>query len=259
MINKAVIVLSPPDTGPLALGKVVAPEFWLLHGQPLVERLVDEVAEAGVEEVVFVGPTEKKGICDYFRQKKTQAEGDDDCRFIESYGALSFSFVVGDSFFGSTLLKLKSKIKDEAFILVEADRFLNCEESSFVQLGRVFGTAEKTVLGMIPFQQGVSAAMLSAEKIAERIYKVKGVETDERGASFMLSGRSIIAPVIWETLGELKREGNAEGLDLQDILKTMIAEGKPVYGYQLKGEWFDLKKREGWLRANKSLVLKDDA
>lgn len=259
MIKKAIIVLGQPGREPLSLGRAVTAEFWLLHGQPLIERLVDEMIEVGAEQIFFVGPTGKKIVSDYFNQISKIEESDGDrSRFREAYQSKKFNFIVESNSFGSALPKLMTQLKDEPVAISWAEDFWVSQESSFNQLARVFNTAQQTVLGLTdqPTQAELS---LSLEKIAERMYRIRGTEDKKQeDDKLFLAGRTIITPEFWSVFAEMKREVKEDKFDFIKVLSAMAAEGKSIYGYQLKGERFDLKEASGWLGANRSLVRQED-
>ncbi len=259
MIKKAIIVLRQPGAEPLSLGRVVTPEFWLLHDRPLIEHLVDEVIEAGAEEIFFVGPPGKKGVCEYFNRADSPEDASGDLsRFIQCYQSKKFNFVNENGSFGPSLSKLISKIKDEPVALSWADDFWVAPESSFMQLARVFHTSNQTVLGLADDSRGMDLS-LSLDKIADRIYRVKEVKEEKQDQDeLFLSGRAIITLEFWKMFSDLKREIKEDNLDFNKVLSAMAAEGKPVYGYQLKGLRFDLNDRAGWLAAGRSLAHQDN-
>ncbi len=259
MIKKAIIVLKQPGLEPLSLGRAVTAEFWLLHGQPLIEHLVDEMIEMGVEQIFFVGPTEKKIVSDYFNQiSKIEEPTGDLSRFIESYQSKKFNLIVEPGSFGPALPKLMTQLKDEPAAISWAEDFWVGEEGSFSQLARVFNTAQQTVLGLTdqPTQAELS---LSLEKIAQRMYRVRGAEDKKQeDGKLFLAGRAIVTPEFWSVFAEMKREVKEDKFDFYRVLSAMAIEGKSIYGYELKGEKFDLKEASGWLGANRLLVQQED-
>lgn len=259
MIKKSIIILKQPGCEPLSLGRAVTAEFWLLHGQPLIERLVDEMIEVGVEQIFLVGSSEKKIVSDYFNQiPKIEEPTGDLYRFIEAYQSKQFSFIVEPGRFGPALSKLMTQLKDEPAAISWAEDFWVSQESSFSQLARVFNTAQQTVLGLTD-QPTQAEFNLPLEKIAQRMYRVRGTENEnQEDDKLFLAGRAIITPEFWSVFTEMKREVKEDEFAFHKVLSAMATEGKSIYGYQLKGERFNLKEAAGWLGANRSLVRQED-
>lgn len=259
MVKKAIIVLRQPGAEPLSLGRAVAPEFWLLDDRPLIEHLVDEVIEAGADEIFFVGPSGKKAVCDYFNQADSLEEVSGDLtRFVQCYRSKKFNFITENGKFGPALSKLITKVKDEPTALSWADDFWVEPEGVFVQLARVFNTSNQTVLGLTDKANDVELS-LSLDKIADRIYRVKEAKNERQDRDkLFLSSRAIITSEFWKMFTDIKREVKEEKFDFNKVLSAMVAEGKPIYGYQLRGDQFDLNERSGWLAANRSLAQQDD-
>ena len=257
MIKKAAIILSHLESKTLPLGRMVPPEFWLLHGQPLIARLVDEAVSVGVEEVILVGPAEKKEICDYFDQEGFQHNADSAAK--HDYERIKFSFIQGDSVLDLFSTRAKSGIRGEAVVVIEANYLLSGGEGACVQLLNLFKTTEKTVLGLSSSPQDFSGINVIAEKIAERIYKVKEIESSEgQESSLKIIGRSIIGKDFEEMLAEFKKERRGEDIDFEKTLVAMVNSGKVIYGYEMKGHQFDLNTEKGWLEANKYLAFNND-
>lgn len=257
MIKKAAIILSHLESKTLPLGRVVPPEFWLLHGQPLIARLVDEAVAVGAEEIILVGSAEKKEICDYFEQEEFQHDADGATK--HDYGHIKFSFIQGDSALDLFSTRAKGGIRGEAVIVMEANYLLSGGEGACAQLLNLFKTTEKTVLGLSSSPQDFSGINVVAEKIAERIYKIKEIEVDKgQESSLKIIGRSIIGKDFEEMLAEFKKERRGEDIDFEKTLAAMINSGKVVYGYEIKGHQFSLNTEEGWLSANKYLAFNND-
>lgn len=251
-IKKAVIILTPPGSGPLPLARAVPLEFWLLGEISLVESLVDEAIDGGAEEIFFIGHSDKRTIIDYFDQS---AEGDlpEGDGSVNKYDGVDLSFHSGTGGFGSDLWKLKSKLRDGPFALISAAGLLLSDESSFKQLSRLFQTSDKPVLGMVE-REDSSDFGIKTEKIAEKIHRVKEIEPIKQTTQFSFAGRAILTSIIWEALGDLKKEESLEELSLARLLGAMAEGGKLLYAYHLKGDWFNLNHKEDWLAAVRNSV-----
>jgi len=154
-IKKAIIFLDKSEDRILSIGRAVPMEFWLLGGQPLIEHLVDEAIKAGAEQIIFVGPADKKDVADYFKPTALM-EGSDDqggC-FVSRYGSIDFSFMVESETTGAALLKLKNRIIDGPVAIIQNKALLLGSEGGLTQLSRVMNTTDRPVLGLVTSAPG---------------------------------------------------------------------------------------------------------
>jgi len=66
MIKKAVLPIAGLGTRFLPLSKELPKEFWPLADLPVIQYIVEEARDSGIEEIIFVISPEKKMIVDYF-------------------------------------------------------------------------------------------------------------------------------------------------------------------------------------------------
>lgn len=251
MINKAVILLDNFKKDQLILESFVFPEFWLLHGKPMIEHLVGEALGADCREIIIIGSPEKKSIIDYLKQSLTSANsGDRDLKIHLP----DFHFIAEENMF-SALLKAKPKVKDGPVLFLSTRSFL-LGDNSFHQMSRISNTAEKTVVGLVGRAEKSSIKGVETEKIAERIYRLNKITDDGGNSRFVLANRSIISSEIWGSLQTMKKEGLSGDVSLEGVFIYMIAQGVTIYGCHLSNDWWDLGLRENWLKVDEALVLR---
>jgi UTP-glucose-1-phosphate uridylyltransferase len=250
MISKAIIVLNNLGKGALPLGVAVAPEFWLLHGASLIEHLVAEASEAGIQEITIIGSSEQKSVIDYLKkimlEEKSVFGGED----------IDFNFVIYSENLASTLLKIRNKTEEGSVAILLAHHFMASIENPFLQMGRITNTANRTVVGLVDHFSGLSGWGARLEKIADRIYKVKEIIPVEESSCFLI-GRIIANSEFWECLQEMKKEGQLGSGRIEEVIGFMTDAGKDVYAFELKGACCDLNEKESWKEINKFLVEKD--
>lgn len=259
MIKKAVIILSGLEAKTLSLGRMISPEFWLLKNKPLIEWLVDEVLAIGAEEIVFIGTEEKKKVLDYFRPGlRSEKDLNENASSGTSYEKVTFSFILGRDILDIVPSKIKNRIWGEPVALIEANSFLGDSVNSFEQLWHLFKTTGQTTIGL-SIEKDISEEGLLAEKIADRIYKVKEIKIEEGldVPGFGMAGRIIIGSDFWEALTDFKKEYKLDEMSFRQTLSMMITGGKTIYGYEIGGVRFDLNKASGWQDAAYYLIDQD--
>ena len=66
-IKKAIIPMAGLGTRFLPLSKVLPKELWPLEEGPIIQRIIDEARNSGIEEIIFVLSPGNKKILDYLK------------------------------------------------------------------------------------------------------------------------------------------------------------------------------------------------
>ena len=271
-VKKAIIPAAGLGTRFIPLTKVLAKELLPLVDRPTISYPVKESVDSGIESICFVFSEAKKNIINYFKrdlklenilkERKQDSLFQELMAIEEEIKGVSFSSVLqalpkGD---GDAILKAKKKIGKSAFGILFADDVFKSSAPVLAQLKKIFQTSEKPVIGLkrMPKDKISSYGVVSYEKIANRIYKIKEIvekpKAEEAPSDLAVVGRYIMTPDIFNYLS--KAELNKKGeLILAQALKDMINDGKTIYGYEIEGEWLECGNKLGWLKSNLYLAL----
>ena len=264
-ITKAIIPLAGMATRHLPLSKVVSKEFFPLGDKPLLHYILEEVRASGVKQVIFVVNANKKAVADYFRksiqlEKILEEKKQDDLSsaLAEAEGlasGITFSYVsdkpLGD---GHAVLQARKLVGDEPCFVIYADDIIEAREPCSLQLAQVFRTAGRPILGLfeVPREKVSSYGVVVSEKIASRLYKIKGIvekPTPETASSrLVITGRSIITPEVFDYLKKARPNKKGE-ISLTETFSQMVKDGKIIYGYQCEGRWWECGNKEDWIRS----------
>ena len=265
MITKAIIPLAGLATRHLPLSKVLPKEFLPLGDKPLLHYVVQEAKEAGAKDIIFVVSANKKITADYFKKspqlEKILEEKKQD-EFLESLSEveklandLTFSYVIdkplGD---GHAVLQARKLVGEESCYVLYPDDIVEAVTPCASQLMQVFRTSEKPVLALfeLPAEKLSSYGVVAAEKIANRLYKIKNiVEKPPKNAlpsRLAIMGRSIITSEVFDYLKKAKPNKRGE-VSLTETFGQMVKDGKIIYGYQCEGRWWECGNKEDWLKS----------
>ncbi len=254
-IKKAVILLNDADDEFFPLARVIPKELLPLADVPIVQRITEEAIDCGVREVNFILPSGKKAVTDHFKytdKVPTAQEGFKEKHFPVSFSYLSFKKGVKSN---NLISRAKGKIGDEAFALMMSDVVFAGKNSSLHQLSSVFRTSQKPVVALkeVEEEEMHSFNIVEAEKIANRLYKIKKVienpdpkQTDSRLA---IMGRYILTPLVFDYF----KDSNIEEL-MGGALNDLINAGKTVYGYQCEGDWHFIDNKESYISSLKAFL-----
>ncbi len=264
-ITKAIIPLAGMATRHLPLTKVVPKEFLPLADKPLLHYILKEVKEAGVTEVIFVVNANKKIVADYFRkspqlEKLLEEKKREDLLELLSeteklVQGLTISYVsdkpLGD---GHAVLQTRKLVGEEPCFVIYPDDIIEADVPCASQLAQVFRTAEKPIIGLfeLPQEKLSSYGVVVAEKIANRLYKIKEIiEKPPAGnapSRLVIAGRCIVTSEVFDYLKKARPNRKGE-ISLSETFGQMVKDGKIIYGYQCEGRWWECGNKEDWLKS----------
>lgn len=264
-VTKAIIPLAGMATRHLPLSKVVPKEFLPLGDKPLLHHVLEEVRASGIKEVIFVVNTNKKIVADYFKkspqlEKILQDKKQED--LVESLveaealaSGLTLSYVsdkpLGD---GHAVLQARKLVGEESCFVIYPDDIIEARDPCSSQLAQVFRTAGKPIVGLfeVPREKLFSYGVVVTEKIASRLYKIKGIvekpAPETASTRLVITGRSIITPEVFDYLKKAKPNKKGE-ISLTETFGQMVKDGKVIYGYECEGRWWECGNKEGWLKS----------
>lgn len=268
MIHKAVILTAGLGTRFLPLSKVVPKEFWPLATKPMIQYIVEEAMASGINHIIFVVSKNGGLISDYFKKRakgleklledrKKEAALGHLRKFEESFGKVSFSFVVekeplGD---GHAILQAKRLVGKEPFAVLFSDDIVESKIPCLYQLIQVFKTCQRPVISLhkISKEKLSSYGIVGIEKIANRFHKIKRIvekpRVEEAPSDLSITGKYVLTPEIFNYLNKLQPNSRGE-IILADALEKMINDGKMVYGYEFEGEWWECGNPQVYLETN---------
>ncbi len=266
-IRKAIIPIAGLGTRFLPLSKVVPKELWPLADVPVVQKIVEEAVQSGIDKIIFVTDPKNKQILDYFKpspkiERVLKSRGkkkilEELKNFQEFFKDVSFFSVVqkkplGD---GHALLQAKKMVGQEPVASLFADDIVDSKTPCLAQLKQVFKTCQKPVLSLyqLPREEIGAYGGVDVEKIASRLFKIKKIvekpSPQEVPSELALVGKHILTPEVFDYLKKAEPSDKGE-IILAEVLAKMVKEGKLIYGYQFEGKWLECGDKLKWLKSN---------
>lgn len=273
-IKKAIIPVAGLGTRFLPLSKCLPKEFFPVVDKPVIQYIIEEAKKSGIKEIIFVVSPKQKMILNYFKKSpeieknlaKRKKEGilKEFKDFENLFEDLSFSFVVqktplGD---GHAILQAGKLLKNEPVANLFGDDIVDSDIPAIMQLSEVFKTCGAPVIALkeLPREKVPAYGMITAEKIASRLYKIKKIiekpELSEVTSNLVVLGKHILTPDVFTYLKKAQPSKKGE-IILAEVLNKMLEDGKTIYGYELRGEWLECGDKEKWLKSFLYFALKD--
>lgn len=252
MIKKALIPAAGFGTRFLPQTKAMPKEMMPLVDKPIIQRVVEELVEAGVETIVIVTLWNKRSIEDHFdnnfelEQKLESAGKLEELNIVRKISDMAeFVYIrqKGPQGNATPILNVKHIMGDEPFIVSWGDDFIDATPSRTVQLLEVFNKYKSTILGVMKakdeddfkkygFAKGIKMenGLIKVDQVVEK----PGSRDDAPSDLAILSG-FIITPEIYEHLEEAKNQiKNGQELVYLMGIQGMIDAGIPVYALEIQ-------------------------
>jgi len=273
-IKKAIIPIAGLGTRFLPLSKALSKEFFPLVDKPVVQYIIEEVKNSGIDEVVFVVSPGQKAILDYFKKspdiekilikRKKENLLKELKEFQEKFEKISFSFVtqkepLGD---GHALLQAAKEVKNNPVAVSFGDDIVDSDTPALLQLMNIYKTCLTPVVALkeLPPEKVPAYGAVAVEKIANNLYKIKKIiekpEPSQIPSNMVIVGKYILTPDVFGYLKKATPSKKGE-IILAEVLDKMLGDGKIIYGYELKGNWLECGDKLKWLKSFFYFALKD--
>lgn len=270
-VRKVVIPVAGHGTRVLPATKSTPKELLPLVDRPLIDYVVNEAFEAGIEHVVLVTGRGKGAIEDYFdhafeleagleAKKKTEIL-DSVRKTIPKAGALSYTRQQAPLGLGHAIWCARDIIGDEPFAISLPDVVIDGAPGCLAQMVKEY---EKTGGNIIAVEEvareetnkyGVVAPKGEPEAaLFEMSGMVEKPAPDKAPSNLAITGRYILQPEIFELLEKTPRGAGGE-IQLTDAMDALM-KSQAFYAYVYEGVSHDCGDKLGWLKANIALGLK---
>jgi UTP--glucose-1-phosphate uridylyltransferase len=246
--------------------------------RPLIQHVVDEARQAGIEHFIFVTGRNKGVIEDHFdrqfeleqtlgeRQRRAELEALE--RDLPGPGSASFTRQQLPLGLGHAVWCARELVGHEPFALLLPDVLVQHEPGCLAQMidaARELGeNANIVAVEEVPPERihmygvvGVGKQVGNhGGKLFPLTQMVEKPAREQAPSNLIITGRYILQP---EIFGILARETRGAGGEIQ-LTDAMIelAKAQPFYGLEFKGRSFDCGSKVGFLAANIAYALARD-
>lgn len=245
-------------------------EMLPLIDRPLIHYGVDEAVNSGCKNIVFVTGRGKRSIEDYFDRSRElesllESRGKSElAKMVQSISDLaSFAYVRQSEplGLGHAVLCGEPFCRNGFFGVLLPDDVMLSEVPVLGQLDQIRQEYGGTVLALerVSVREVSRYGIVDAEDMGDGAYRIRGLvekpSVEQAPGTLAIIGRYVLSPRIFD---HLKRVGPGSGGEYQltDAIASLLTE-EPVWGYEFKGQRLDCGTKEGWLKANVTMSLRD--
>lgn len=277
-IRKAVIAAAGFGTRFLPQTKAMPKEMLPLVDKPIIQHIVEELVDAGIEDIVIVTGYHKRSIEDHFdymsadlRANLKQSGKTELLEQVKKISELAnFAYVrqKGTYGTGAPLLNVSHLIGDEPFIYTFADDFIEASPSRFKQMidmhlkyrGSVIAALERdgdedySRYGYVKGNE-LESGLIDVTNIVEK----PGKRENSPSSLASVSGY-LLEPVVFNYLDkQLENYTGEDEFKLQDAMQSMIDDGRHIYACKIQdGQYYDTGNKLEYLKTVVDFALKHE-
>lgn len=271
-VKKAVLPVAGFGTRFLPATKSMPKEMMPIVDKPVIQYLVEEAVESGIEEIIFVTGRGKRAIEDHFdisyeledtlveKNKKELLAAVQGIPNLAKFSYVRQSMPLGD---GHALLQAEHLLNGEPALVLFGDCLYDSNIPTSRQVIETFEKYGDSVIGLseVPESEVSKFGVIGGVKVSEDIYEVKEMvekpEPKDAPSNLVAVGKYVITEDVFDILKTMK-DGKSGEIRLADAFDIMLEKGKPLYGKVLEGEWLDTGDKIGFLKATVKMALKHE-
>ena len=266
-IRKAVFPVAGLGTRVLPATKAMPKEMLTIVDKPLIQYVVDEAKEAGIEHFIFVTGRNKGVIEDHFDRmyeldatlaaRGKKAEQQILARDQPEAGAMSFTRQQAPLGLGHAVWCAREIVGNEPFAVLLPDVLVKHKPSGLKQMidaANAAGAEKANIVAVeeVPMDSVHMYGVVGVGKQKGDLFELAGmVEKPKREvapSNLSITGRYILQPEIFKVL-ETQERGAGGEIQLTDAMLG-LAKSQPFYGFKFKGKSYDCGSKSGFLAAN---------
>jgi len=266
-IRKAVFPVAGLGTRVLPATKAMPKEMLTIVDKPLIQYVVDEAKEAGIEHFVFVTGRNKGVIEDHFDRmfeldttlsaRGKKAEQEILARDQPEAGAMSFTRQQAPLGLGHAVWCARDIVGDEPFAVLLPDELVlnapGCLAQMIEAAAKLADKSNLIAVQEVPADQTHQYGICGVGKRLDRgVFEVDGmVEKPPKGtapSNLSITGRYILQPEVFKIL-ETQERGAGGEIQLTDAM-IGLSKSQKFFGVEFDGERHDCGSKAGFLRAN---------
>ena len=271
-IRKAILPVAGLGTRFLPATKAVPKEMLTIVDRPVLQHVVDEAREAGIEHFIFVTGRNKAVIEDHFdmayeledtlTRRGKQREYEALMADLPAAGATSFTRQQAPLGLGHAVWCAREIIGDEPFAVLLPDMvtmagrarkrcLAQCLEAYDRHGGNIIAVEE------VPPEETHQYGIVAVGADFGASFEITGmVEKPKHGtapSNLIISGRYILQPEIFGILERVDKGAGGE-IQLTDGM-VALAKSQPFHGARFDGRTYDCGAKLGFLTANVAFAL----
>ncbi|MCL5114045.1 MAG: UTP--glucose-1-phosphate uridylyltransferase [Patescibacteria group bacterium] len=271
-IRKAVIPAAGFGTRFLPQTKAMPKEMLPIVDKPVIQYVVEEAVESGIEDIIIVTGALKRAIEDHFDVpnaeliKNLQAGGKQ--KLVEEISRISemanFIYIRQKGHYGNgtPVLSAEHVIDNEFFAVLWGDEFIYSDPPRLSQMMKVHEKYGGAVISGVRIEKKEDLKRYGIAKVTpveDNVFKIDHIvekpNPDEAPSDLATHGGYILPPEIFDILRRQK-PGEGQEVWLPVAIDELIKTGYPVYACEIEnGKYYDTGNKLEYMKTVVELGL----
>jgi len=265
-IRKAIFPVAGLGTRFLPATKAMPKEMLPVVDRPLIQHVVDEARQAGIEHLIFVTGRNKSVIEDHFDRQfeleLTLTERGKNAELtllsedLPEPGTTSFTRQQSPLGLGHAIWCARELVGHEPFALLLPDVLVQHPRGCLAQMidaaKQLDANANIIAVEEVPAERVHMYGVVGVGQTKGKAFAITGMvekpKASEAPSNLSITGRYILQPQIFDVLDKQAAGAGGE-IQLTDAMVT-LAKTQPFYGLKFEGRSFDCGSKIGFLAAN---------
>ncbi len=270
-VKKAVIPAAGFGTRFLPATKSTPKEMLTIVDKPAIHYNVEELIEAGIEDILIIIGRNKEEIANYF-DKSPELElflkesGKEELyemtERISNMANIHYVRQKEAKGLGHAVYCAKTFVGDEPLALLLGDDLVYASKPCIKQLAEMYDKYESTIIGVqsVDPNQVNKYGIIDGIKVDDKLFEIKNLvekpTIEEAPSNMAIMGRYILTPDIFDMIEQTPPGKNNE-IQLTDALNR-LNQGKEIYAFEFEGKRYDTGDKLGYLIATVEYALRNE-
>jgi UTP--glucose-1-phosphate uridylyltransferase len=261
-VRKAVIPAAGLGTRFLPFSKAVPKEMLPVVDRPVIQYVIEEAVDAGIEDVLIVTSRHKKVLEDHFDrlpeledQLEAKGKAAEAAEVRALFDLAQIHFVrQGEALgLGHAIGMARNHIGDEPFVVLLGDDIMTPEAGVLKGMIEAYDEHHCSVVALmeVPKQDISSYGCAAASPVDDRLVRISELvekpAPDVAPSNLAVMGRYLFTPTIFEEIAST-RPGVGGEIQITDAMATLM-EREQMLGFTFSEGRFDPGKKLDYLRA----------
>ena len=265
-VKKAIFPVGGLGTRFLPATKSMPKEMLPIVDKPLIQYAVEEAANAGIEQFIFVTSRGKSAIENHFDhsyelennllakgKRDTLASAQEMLKIPGSYAYVRQQEPAG---LGHAIWCARHLIQNESFAVILADDLI-FGQSTTKEMIKNYTSGNMVAIMEVDKQKVSSYGIVKVDKSDKDLMQINQMvekpSVENAPSNLAIIGRYILDHNVFNVL-EKQERGASQEIQLTDAISYQL-DRVPCLGYRIKNERFDCGSKLGFLQANISFAL----
>lgn len=269
MVRKAVIPAAGLGTRFLPATKALPKEMLPIIDTPVIQYVVQEAVDSGIEDILIISGKGKRAIEDHFDRNfeletvlrdQNNSSMYNEIRKVSEIGNIHFIRQKEQRGLGDAVYYARSFTADEPFVVLLGDTIIDSVIPVTQQILDLYEQYQCAIVAVeqVPEDKVQQYGIVEGNPLSSNVLEVTDlVEKPERGevrSNLAIAGRYVLTPEIYRAIELTEPDRNNE-IQLTDALRLYLQKGR-VIAYIIEGKRYDIGNRFDYLKTSIEFALR---